>query len=74
MYNACNLLFLCSCKIFPLNPLALILLTKHHSFIPSTEKKEKKKEAINLASESLKVIAQSFPQKVLLFSLSHFVF
>lgn len=32
--NACNLLFLCSCKIFCLNQLPLTLLTKLFFYIP----------------------------------------
>lgn len=57
--NVCNLLFLCTCKIFSLNPLPLTLLTKLF-FYPPIEK-EKKNEYINLAFESLKVIAQPSP-------------
>lgn len=42
--NACNLLFLWNCKIFPLPRflLSLILLTKHHYSFPLLKKKKNK--------------------------------
>lgn len=56
-----TLFFLCSCKIFSLNPLFLTLLTKLFFYPPIEKGGGKKEEYINLASGSLKVIAHPSP-------------